>query len=164
MSTKNEMLGQLIDAAVKDPAAAVLLVEKFPQLRDARWIHGETAIHFLAVEGYVDAVRLLGALGFDVNLTNEFGDPPLIDVATLGNHDVAEALLAAGADPNCQSPTRDNALHCAVHSGNVRLVQTLISAGADANYVTELGQTVRDALPEDPQIRTAIEWTLQNHN
>ena len=163
MDIDQELTGDLIDAAVRDQPQAGRLLEEHPELRDARWIHGETVLHFLAVEGYAEAVRFLGSLGFDPNATNEFGDPPLIDVATVGNDQVAEVLLALGADPNASSETRDNVLHSAVRSGNARLVDLLLSAGARADYLTELEETVFDALPQEPRERAAVEEVLARH-
>jgi len=116
MMTKidKKIVEQFIDAAVKDQKKAELLLKEYPDLLNARWVHDETIIHFLAVEFYTDAVRFLGRLGFDVNAVNEFGDPPLIDVSTIGNFEMAKVLLELGANPNATSETRDNVLHCAV--------------------------------------------------
>ncbi len=131
-----------------------------PELRHAHWLHEEAVLHFLAVEGYADAVRFLVGLGFDPNTPNEFGDPPLIGVATLGNDEVADVLLAGGADPQATSLTRDNVLHCAIRSGNVRLVELLLAAGADLDYVTEIGETAYEVLPPDPNMRSVMERWL----
>jgi ankyrin repeat protein len=157
------VIGEFIDAAVHDEPKAIRLLAENAALRNARWIHQETPLHFLAVEGYAEGVRLLGRLGFDANEENGFGDAPLIDVATLGNDEVAKVVLGLGADPNCQSETRDNALHCAVRSGNTRLVSLLLSAGAKADYVTDIGETVFDALPQETTDRAAIESVLRQH-
>jgi len=163
MTLERALVGEFIDAAVQDPPKAIQLLREFPELREARWIHQETALHFLAVEGYADAVRLLGTLGFDPNLPNEFGDSPVIDTATVGDDAMAEVLLGPGADPNARSETMDNALHCAVRRGNARRVHLLLSAGAKADYVTSIDQTVFDALPEEPTLWTAVESVLQQH-
>lgn len=163
MTVDQMVIGEFIDAAVQDAPKATRMLAENPELRDARCLHQETALHFLAVEGRAEGVRLLGRLGFDSNARNEFGDTPLIDVATLGNDEVAEVLLGFGADPNSQSETRDNALHCAVRSGNPRLVDLLLSAGAKADYVTNIGETVFDALPEESTQRAAVESVLRQH-
>jgi ankyrin repeat protein len=133
MALDRELVGRFIDAAVNDPKEARRLLDQYPVLRQEKWILGETALHFLAIEGFADAVRLLVELGFDVNATNEFGDSPLIDVATCGNHEIAEALLAAGADPNARSNTMGKVIHCAIQSGNARLIELLLATGADPN-------------------------------
>jgi ankyrin repeat protein len=138
---------ELIDAAVRDPRKARALVAADRKLLAARYIHGETALHFLAVEGFADAVVLLADLGAKVDEPNRSGDTPLVDVAMLGNVEIARVLLRHGANPNATSVTRDNVLHCAVQSGKSELVRLLIEGGARTDYVTDIGQTIRDAVP-----------------
>jgi ankyrin repeat protein len=117
------LIGEFIDAVLSDQPKAATMLTAHPDLLNARWIHDETALHFLAVEGFAEGVRFLAERGADVNAVNEFGDSALIDVATIGRaNDVAEILLAHGANPNATSITRDNVLHGAVRSGNARLV------------------------------------------
>lgn len=163
MTINDANIEEFIDAVVLDPDRAASLLRRNPALRDARWLHEETVLHFLAVEGKAEHVRLLGEWGFDPNAPNEFGDAPLIDVAVLGRHDVAAVLLDFGADPNAQSETHDNALHCAVRGGNARLVDLLLSKGAKADYVTDVGETVFDALPEENAARAAVEGVFRRH-
>lgn len=151
-----EIVGQFIDAAVQDQALATRLLRQYPALKNSRWLSEETPLHFLAVEGYADAVRFLAESGFNVNATNTFGDTALVDVATLTNVEIARILLAHGANPNAQSTTRGNVLHCAVAAGNVRLVEMLLEAGARADYVTDLRETVFDALPNKADRRAMI--------
>jgi ankyrin repeat protein len=156
------LVGEFIDAAVRDHARAVELLAAHPDLLDARWLHGETVLHFLAVEGFVEGVKFLVGRGADVNAVNEFGDSPLIDVAVLGETDIAEVLLRHGANPNATS-TRDNALHCAVQSGNDRLVAMLLDAGADSRYRTDLGESVFDAVPAAGAKRDRMLAVLAQH-
>jgi len=151
-----EIIGEFIDAVVQDRKRADTLLSIHPELIDARWIHGESLIHFLAVEGFTDGVRFLAERGADVNTVNKFGDAPLIDIAVLGLDDAAEVLLRYGANPNASSLTRDNPLHCAVRSGNARLVSLLLGAGADGRYLTDIGESVFDALPESANERESI--------
>lgn len=163
MAIDASTIGEFIDAVVLDQSKAAEMLRHEPGLRETRWCLKETVLHFLAIEGKAEHVRLLGEWGFDPNAPNEFGDPPLIDVAVLGRDDVAAVLLDLGADPNARSETRDNVLHCAVGSGNARLVELLLSRGAEANYVTDIDETVFDALPEDKAARAAIEEVLHRH-
>ncbi len=79
-------------------------------------MHNETLVHFLAVEGFCEALASLAEHGADMNAVNEFGDAPLIDVAVLGFNHIAQVLLHHGADPNADagSAGRFNArLRCA---------------------------------------------------
>jgi len=145
-----ELVGSFIDAVVKDPARADAMLTKNPPLLNARWIHHESVLHFLAIEGFADGVRFMAVRGADVNAIDEFGDTPLIHAAYLGATDVADVLLRHGANPNAQSRTKDNPLHSAARSGNAELIRRLLKAGADPHYRTHLGETVFDAVKENP--------------
>jgi ankyrin repeat protein len=134
MALTEKEIGEFIDAAVRDHVAARKMIEARPELLNARWMHNETILHFLAVEGYVDAVRFLATAGAAIDEVNEFGDTALIDVTVLGNVEIAKLLLKHGANPNAPSNTRDNPLGAAVWSGNLELVELLLAAGARAEF------------------------------
>ena len=142
----HELIGEFIVAVAENREKAARLLAQHPDLLNARWIHAETVLHFLAIEGYAEGVQFLIDRGADVNAINELGDSALIDVASLGNDEIADILLKHGADPNAASDARDNAMHAAAGSGNARLVELLLKAGANARYRTTLGETVFDAL------------------
>jgi ankyrin repeat protein len=158
-----ELVGEFVDAAERDQPRALELLQKHPDLIQARWIHGETLVHFMAVEGFYKGVKFLAEHGADVNAVNEFGDPPLIDVAMLGHDHIAEVLLRHGANPNAVSKTRDNALHCAVQRGYEPLIRLLLEAGADPRYRTDLDESVFDALPAYGPERESILAILAEH-
>jgi ankyrin len=100
-----DLIGEFMAAAEEDQPRALGLLQKHPDLIHARWMHDETLIHFMAVEGFYKSVKFLAEHGADVNAVNEFGDPPLIDVAVLGHDQIAEVLLRHGANPNAISKT-----------------------------------------------------------
>jgi ankyrin repeat protein len=140
------------------------LLAAHPDRIKPRWFHDETVLHFLAVEAFAEGVRFRAERGADVNAVNEFGDPPLIDVAVLGRNDVADILLRHGANPNAaRSATQDPIPHCAVERGNHRLVALLLAAGADARYRTELGESLFDAIPPAGGERERILAVLAKH-
>ncbi|HJZ75189.1 MAG TPA: ankyrin repeat domain-containing protein, partial [Vicinamibacterales bacterium] len=121
-----------------------------PALLNARWIHDETVLHFLAIEGFSEGVRFLASRGADVNAVNKFGDTALVDIASLGLTEIADILLRHGADPNAHSQTSDNPLHTAARNGHADLVRCLLKAGANTQYRTAVGETLFDALAENP--------------
>ncbi len=129
-----------------------MLAER-PELLNARWIHDETVLHFLAVEGFAEGVRFLASRGADVNAVNKFGDSPLVDVASLGLTEIADLLLRHGADPDSPSTVRENPLHAATRSGYVALVRRLLEAGANGAYRTDLEESVFDAVRQAPVAR-----------
>jgi len=142
----HEHVGKFIDAVVENPAKADAMLAQRPELLDARWIHDETVLHFLAIEGFTEGVRFLAVRGADVNAVNEFGDTALVDIAGLGLTDIADILLNHGANPDAQSEVRDNPLHAAARAGHAELVRRLLKAGANAQYRTDLGETIFDAV------------------
>ena len=159
------LVGEFIKAAVDNRPRAEELLSAHPELINARWMHNETLVHFLAVEGFCEAVAFLAEHGADMNAVNEFGDAPLIDVAVLGFNDIAQVILRHGADPNANagSEGRSNALDCAVRAGNSGLVEMLLEAGANARYSTDLGETIFDALPESEERRQSFLVVLAQH-
>jgi len=142
----HDLKGEFIDAVVRDPARADALLAAHPDLINARWVHDETPLHFLAIEGYADGVRFLAERGATVDATNEFGATALLEVASIGDVEMTTLLLQLGANPNVTSPTCDNLLHHVMRSESPTMVALLLDAGADARAVTEWGETLFDVL------------------
>jgi ankyrin repeat protein len=141
-----ELIGEFIDSAVRNPSRAIELLAAHPDLIDARWIHNETALHFLAIENFIDGVAFLAERGARIDATNEFGATALIEVCAMNNVPMVKLLLRYGANPNATSRTCDNLLHDAMRSGNPELVAALLDGGADTRIVTEWGESVFDVL------------------
>ena len=141
------IVGEFIDAVVDDEPRARRLLSEWPELLNARWHLGETVLHFLAVEGFVDGVRRLVEWGADVNLPNRLGGPPLLDCVVLGHDALVSLLLRHGADPNVISDAMGSPLHVAVSRCDVGLVKLLLASGADPNIRNSGGETVLDPLP-----------------
>jgi ankyrin repeat protein len=85
-------------AAVHDPARARHLVSEHPHVLHLRTGLGETALHYLAIENYADAVQLLIDLGASVRVSNEFGRTPLEEARLAGAEEAAAVLQRAGAE------------------------------------------------------------------
>ena len=159
-----KLLGELINASALDPSAAYRLLQEHPTLLHARGGLGETALHFLAVEGYVDGVRFLATAGADVNSQNENGSTPLADAAAIGNAEMVRTLTSLGADPNAISASGDPALHWAIISGKLDVAEALLQAGADPYYRTELTENVYTALLNSKAPREAVLALLEKYN
>jgi hypothetical protein len=166
------LVHEFINAAVEEPDKARQMLKTNPGLLRARWRLGETPLHFLAIEGYLDGVRLLGQLGIDVNAANELGDTALTEVVTLGNAQMVEELLRLGADVNVTSKLRTNPLHCAMEGGHWDIAKLLIKAGARSDYSGAMGRrfslwTDRTASRATgtklvPVVNTGVIWTSTN--
>jgi ankyrin repeat protein len=146
---RHDLIREFITAVVEDPSRAEHLLRQDQSLVNARWMHDETVLHFLAIERFADAVRFLITHGADVNTVNEFGDSALVDVAAVSTNEIARMLLTAGADPNGPAtPFRYCPLHNAARKGNAELVRLLLDAGANPHYVNGYRETIFDALDE----------------
>jgi ankyrin repeat protein len=161
--SEKDLLNELIDAAALDQPKARRLLKRRPELLRAGYSLGETALHFLAIENYTEAVRFLAQAGADVNAKDQFGDTPLISAAFLGHGEMVRILLRFGANPNAQSEAMDNVLHCAVHSGSAPAVDALLQAGADPHYRTDIGETLFSVLPRPGIKREAILAVLKKY-
>jgi ankyrin repeat protein len=69
MAQWDPLLVELMKAAVHDPGRARHLIESHTHVLDLRTGLGETALHYLAIENYADAVQLLIDFGARVNVT-----------------------------------------------------------------------------------------------
>jgi ankyrin repeat protein len=92
------LLVELIQAAVYAPERACELVRQHPHALELRTGLGETALHYLSVENYADAVQLLIDLGADVRVTNDFGHTALEEARTVQADAAVDVLVRAGAD------------------------------------------------------------------
>ena len=85
-----------------------------------------------------------------MNAVNEFGDTALVDVAVLGLTEIVDILLSHGASPDARSEVKDSPLHAAARAGHAELVRRLLKAGANARYRTDPGESIFDAVNENP--------------
>lgn len=154
------LLAELIDCSVGDRPRARALLTQHPELRDARYLHDETALHFLAIEGFVDAVEFLAGEGFDLEATNEFGDTALVDVVMMGNEAAVTALLRLGANPNA-SGHLGSALTHAIGMGRAEILDLLLEAGAQV--APSAGLELALALPKDEATKARILASLERH-
>jgi ankyrin repeat protein len=158
-----ELVGDFIDAVATEPEKALGMLAGHPDLKSARWIHGESPLHFLAIEGTAEAVAFLADAGFDLEATNEFGDTALIDAVTMGRADVVKVLLDEGANPNCLSNTMAFPLHHAMVTGRIEIVRMLLAAGADPRLRGPYGETLSDIflIVTQPAMRSQLADVLK---
>jgi ankyrin repeat protein len=97
MAQWDPLLVELMNAAVNDPDRARRLVMGQPHVLDLRTGLGETALHYLAIENYADAVQLLIDLGAQVNVTNEFGKTAMEEAELAEASGAVAVLRRAGA-------------------------------------------------------------------
>ncbi len=91
------LLVKLMQFAVSHPKLARKLVADHPEVLNLRTGLGETALHYLAVENYADAVQLLIDLGAEVNVRDKFGHSALEEALQVEATHTVEVLRRAGA-------------------------------------------------------------------
>jgi ankyrin repeat protein len=129
---------------------------------DPTWIHArssldETALHYLAVENYVDAVRYLLSKGANVDGAQENGTP-LTDAAKLGYGEMVALLIAHGANLEARDLEERTPLLIAAAYGYIEICDILLAAGADTHARDGSGYSVQDiALPrKQGQVATVL--------
>ena len=129
----------------RDCAAIELLVSHGAHLRGFR----HPPLHIAASQGSLDVIKLLHALGSDINLAGREGarGTALHDAIAASRTPAVRLLLSLGANPNARtaaSAFSEAALHVAVlclspHCEDI--VDALLAAGADPNVRDALGRT-----------------------
>jgi ankyrin repeat protein len=134
---QRSLWGELVDASVDAPDIARKMLLDHPGLMESKGLHGETPLHFLAIEGFAEGVRFLLACGANPDPVNRFGNTPLQECVflSLDRTDVVSALLQAGADPYRCSETLSCAWHMARRSDlpTMRLLFKDVPAPGDSH-------------------------------
>lgn len=98
---------------------------------------GEMAspLHFAAMGGHVDAVRLLAKRGAALETSSDMLGTPLHAAARMGHADVIEALLDAGADPDSRDRNQFTPLMMAAMENRQAAATALLTGGSDVDAV-----------------------------
>ncbi|CAG8095941.1 unnamed protein product [Penicillium olsonii] len=107
--------------------------------------HGMTTLHYAALKGYVQVVRLLTSDPRHKPLLNapenRQNDTPLILAARYQNEAVLQILMDNGADVNARNIHGENVLFWAAKRHRTKLTQKLLKRGADPNQFVRHGLT-----------------------
>jgi ankyrin repeat protein len=136
----------LLDAASRDEAAAVLAELDGGADVNAQAADGSTALHWAVYHDNLELVRQLLDAGAEPNVVNDFGSTPLIEAAVVGNTEVVRALLEAGANVDLAGADGQTPLMVLARGGNVEAARLMLEHGADVE--------VREAWRE----QTALIW------
>ncbi len=129
-------------AAQKGDLAKVKeLLEKNPELVNAKDQDGDTPLMYAATGGSISMVQLLIAEGADIEAKNSAGQTSLLYAVYYGKKEVAEFLLVKGAQINYQDRNGRTPLHYAARNGHRDAVEVLIKYGADLDSCDRFGQT-----------------------
>jgi ankyrin repeat protein len=141
MVRPNDTFDNYINLLIKDPSRFISEAKRAQTVLQIRGLHGETLLHYLAVEGELSAVEALLKLGSDPNCENSIGTTPLIDAATLGNVPMVKLLLEHGAQPNRTNKDGSTPLHYAAEHGHRSVFDLLINHGGEKTVKNRFGET-----------------------
>jgi len=134
---------EIFDALRKgDISAAKALIEKTPQLVDARDADGQTPLHYAAFGQDPSLVNFLIDKGAKLELAGARSSTPLHIAASNDRREIVDALLKRGAALETRDDYGRTALIlCARERGQAATGRLLIEAGADVNAVDKFGST-----------------------
>lgn len=136
---------EIHDAAQQGDLAKIKeLLEKNPDLLEARSESEKTPLHYAAQGGHKEIVELLLAKGADVNAKNSAMETPLHYAAALGHKEVVDLLHAKGAALRNRNIDGDTPLHYAARFGNSETIRVLIEKGSDVNCKNKYNVTPLD--------------------
>ena len=105
---------------------------------------GGTALHFAAMNGHSNVVKLLLEAGADKDAVDRDWMTPLHWAARIGDLESVKLLLEAGANKNATNEYFVTALHYAAKFGHLEVVKLLLEADADKHAVDSSGKTCLD--------------------
>ena len=102
----------------------------------------------LASGGNIDVLRAALRAEANPNVTDEYGQTPLIEAAQKGRADMVELLIQARADINHKGYLGRTALIFAAEEGHLDVVNVLLQHHADMDIKSDWGQTALTAALE----------------
>jgi ankyrin repeat protein len=111
-----------------------------------------TALSLAAIEGHIDAMKLLNKCGSEVNSKDFRGQTPLSLAAMNGHLEAVLLLLDEGADPESRETSSGRSpLSLAAENGHLHVVNLLVTRNCDVDC-------------SDASGRTPLSWAAENGN
>ncbi len=120
---------------------------------------GSTPLHFAAISGNLDIVRLLLENGAEVNAKTNGGDlpgvTPIHAAAFEGQTRIVELLLVKGADINAVTQSGYTPLRRSVDQGDLVMAKLLLEKGGNIETTDKYGLTLLHIVAQTDQIELA---------
>jgi len=116
-------------------------------LKNFRAIHGESILHFCAIENDCALVKASHKCGIDINSTNKFSRSALMESSILGYSGMVKLLVELGANISQVDREGNTALHLAyINKAPKEIINLLLDLGADPQQTNEYGEIPEKAL------------------
>ncbi len=140
-----------------DPNLVAALLENGASVEERYEFANRTPLGEAAGDGCTASVRLLLAVGAEVNAATDYGNTALFDAVSSGSSDSVKLLIDAGATIDHRSQFGGTPLLFAISRGYSLVVTQLLKAGADPNQVYRMTPSETPfAVPENQELRDAI--------
>ncbi|MBI3870528.1 MAG: ankyrin repeat domain-containing protein [Verrucomicrobia bacterium] len=110
MLTQGHSFDEVLDWLRTDKSRFIRAMVPISKVNDFRGIHGESFLHYCAIEGWSKEVECLLALGADPNVRSRFESTPLMDAALVGHEEIVKLLIRAGAQIDARNRAGETAL------------------------------------------------------
>ncbi|XP_055858077.1 ankyrin repeat and sterile alpha motif domain-containing protein 1B isoform X2 [Episyrphus balteatus] len=126
---------------------------------------GYSALHYSALNGHTDIVRLLLFHDASPNLLDSRGSSALHLAAWAGHQEIVKMLLThpyKPANPDMQTMENETPLHCAAQHGHTGALTTLLAHGADPNVRNNRNETPLDLAAQYGRLQ-AVQMLIRAH-
>jgi ankyrin repeat protein len=118
--------------------------------QDEIWIDaadkdGRTALHWAALKGHTEIVKILLGKGAEVNFADKDSQTALNKAAYRGHTEIVKMFLKNGAEVNFADKDSQTALNKAAYRGHTEIVKMFLKNGAEVNSADKDGQTALHA-------------------
>jgi len=117
------------------------LIDRSPELANARDEGQDTPLHVAAMMGKMDAVLVLLARGAEADARNALDQSPLLYAAYNGCAAIVDTLIAHGAPFEYRDARGNAPIHFAARQGQRAVVELLVSRGASFDERGPQGKT-----------------------
>jgi len=121
--------------------AAEELLEKKADANAAEDKNQRTPLHFAAIQGYEDVVKVLHRYKADLNLVDKEGHSALLLACLNGQATMAQLLVRLGAGKEARTNSRRTALMLAAQNGSVSTVRVLLQHVGPDEQPCDAGKT-----------------------
>ena len=126
---------------VKVIEAAIILLNKNPEVINVPDNQGYTPLHNAACKGHYNICELLLEKGANIETKDHYKRTPLHLASEAGQEEMVKVLIAKNANINALDEDKRTPLHHAAKKGHVKVIEVLLDNGAKTDLKDNNGDT-----------------------